>query len=476
VKVQDSAFLLKVKPLLKRLISELSKDYDYVSVLGTDVSGKSYSVLTTGISLSDSNWTERGFVVRLFNESIYSEYSFNELSEENFKQVLNNIREETEKSLRNSKAKGFHTGKYPCVMEEKIVKHFNGDVVTPLEFSRPSEIIEKLTSIKDKAYEYTDLLVNFMAAYEGVTVSKLFISPNKDLMQSYMWSQGYTYAIVRKESNTRYGYKSYSGLKGTELIDEMSKNIKEVVDKAVMLLDAVPIEPGMYDVICSPEVAGLIAHEAFGHGVEMDMFVKNRAKAVEYLNKPVASKLVEMHDGARAAEEVSSYLFDDEGTLGTDTTIIKEGILLTGISDLLSALKLGTKPTGNGKRESFERKAYTRMTNTFFSPGNDSLEEMIASIEHGYLLEDYYSGMEDPKNWGIQCMIAYGREIRNGKFTGKIVSPVVMTGYVPDLLQSISMISGELRLSGSGACGKGHKEWVKVSSGGPYIKAKARLG
>jgi len=251
VKVQDSAFLLKVKPLLKKLISELSKDYDYVSVLGTDVSGKSYSVLTTGISLSDSNC-----------ESIYSEYSFNELSEENFKQVLNNIREETEKSLRNSKAKGFHTGKYPCVMEEKIVKHFNGDVVTPLEFSRPSEIIEKLTSIKDKAYEYTDLLVNFMAAYEGVTVSKLFISPNKDLMQSYMWSQGYTYAIVRKESNTRYGYKSYSGLKGTELIDEMSKDIKEVVDKAVMLLDAVPIEPGMYDVICSPEVAGLIAHEA----------------------------------------------------------------------------------------------------------------------------------------------------------------------------------------------------------------------
>jgi TldD protein len=29
---------------------------------------------------------------------------------------------------------------------------------------------------------------------------------------------------------------------------------------------------------------------------------------------------------------------------------------------------------------------------------------------------------------------------------------------------------------GTGACGKGYKEWVKVSDGGPYLKAVARLG
>ena len=29
---------------------------------------------------------------------------------------------------------------------------------------------------------------------------------------------------------------------------------------------------------------------------------------------------------------------------------------------------------------------------------------------------------------------------------------------------------------GSGGCGKGHKEWVKVADGGPYLKTKARLG
>lgn len=476
MKVNNSEFLVLKKPLIKQIISELSKDFEYVSVLGTDVSGKSYRVQTTGVSLGDSMWAERGFVVRVYNGNNYSEFSFNEISEDKLGSIIEKIRKETLKGIEKAKEAGIETSSYPLVDEKELVENFQGEVELPPEETTPKEIIGKLTSIKEEGHQISDLVVNFIAIYDWVKVSKMFMSNKKDLMQSYIWSQGYVYSVVRRDGKTKYALKGFSGLKGPEMLDEMKGCVKEVIDKAVMLLDAVPIEPGEYDVICSPDVAGLIAHEAFGHGVEMDMFVKNRAKALEYIEKPVASEMVNMHDGAASATEVSSYLFDDEGTVGTDTKIIDGGILKTGISDLLSALNLGTVPTGNGKRESFERKAYARMTNTFFSSGKDKLEDMIASIKYGYLLEDYYSGMEDPKNWGIQCVIAYGREIVDGKFTGKVVSPVMMTGYVPDLLKSITMVSEDMKLSGTGACGKGHKEWVKVSSGGPYLKAKARLG
>ena len=101
---------------------------------------------------------------------------------------------------------------------------------------------------------------------------------------------------------------------------------------------------------------------------------------------------------------------------------------------------------------------------------------MIASIKDGFMLCEASSGMEDPKNWGIQLMVNMAREIKDGKLTGRIFSPVVMTGYVPDLLKSISMISDDFEAGGTGYCGKGYKEWVKVSDGGPYIKAKIRLG
>ena len=183
-----------------------------------------------------------------------------------------------------------------------------------------------------------------------------------------------------------------------------------------------------------------------------------------------------MHEGAVCAVEVSSFAFDDEGTPAGDTVEIENGILRTGVCDALSAVRLGSKPTGNGKRQSFEHKVYTRMTNTVFDSGTDRLDDMIASIDFGYLLVGMRSGMEDPKHWGIQCIIDRGYEIKEGKLTGKVVAPLVMTGYVPELLGSISMASNDREVFGAGACGKGYKEWVKVSDGGPYLKAKARLG
>ena len=182
-----------------------------------------------------------------------------------------------------------------------------------------------------------------------------------------------------------------------------------------------------------------------------------------------------MHDG-NAVAEAATMFFDDEGTLTTDTVVIDKGILRTGMCDALSAARLGIKPTGNGRRESYERKAYTRMTNTYFEAGSATRDEMIASIDYGFLLENPSSGMEDPKNWGIQCMVTIAREIKDGKLTGKIYSPIVLTGYVPDLLKSVTAMSGKIELSGSGYCGKGYKEWVKVSDGGPYMKARIRLG
>ena len=467
MKVKLSEFLEEKIPVLEEIIEKLSQKYRYVSILGSDVRGKRYLV-TEDIKISDSNWNERGFVVRIY-DGLYLEYSFDEIDDS----IVDSLNEKVIKEFERFEGPVLEC---PLIEEEKEEGVFEGEVEILPETVDAGKKIKMLSSMRDHAYSISESLANFWAIYEEVNVSKVFLSGKKHLKQSYVWTQGYLQAIVRKDEKTKYSYEGYSGMKGAEILEEMVSGVDKVVKEAESLIDSTGIEPGEYDVICSPDVAGVIAHEAFGHGVEMDMFVKGRAKAVEYLGREVASKLVTMHDGARAAKQVASYFFDDEGVIGKDTIIIDKGILKGGISDLISSLRLGTKPTGNGRRESFERKAYSRMTNTFFEPGNDKLDDMISSIKHGYFLEKVSSGMEDPKNWGIQCWILYGREIKDGRLTDRIVSPILMTGYVPDLLKSISMVSEDLELSGVGACGKGHKEFVKVSSGGPYIKARARLG
>ena len=475
MKVKLSKYLASKENELEALISTLSEHYKYASILGSDTNGKSYDVSRRGSSINDSFWAERGFVVRVFNGINYSEYSFNELpkNQDIIIEAINKIAKEDVELLKKKDIEFFG---YPLIDENEIEEDFEGEVdVIPNTIS-PEEKINRLSKIMNDALKLSELLIDYRVSYEEVHISKVFYSTKKKLSQSILYTTASEVAIVKRENDIKYAYESKSGLKGFEILDELGM-AEGLISKAVELLDAGKVVPGTYDIICDPAVAGLIAHEAFGHGVEMDMFVKNRAKGEEYVGKKIASDKVMMKDGALSAQEVGTYLFDDEGTLGTDTTIIEDSILLTGISDLLSALKLGTKPTGNGRRESYQRKAYARMTNTFFGTGEDSLDDMIASIDDGYLLESYNSGMEDPKNWGIQCAIARGREIKNGKLTGKVVAPVMMTGYVPDLLESISMVSKDhFELSGSGACGKGHKEWAKTSTGGSYIKAVGRLG
>lgn len=145
------------------------------------------------------------------------------------------------------------------------------------------------------------------------------------------------------------------------------------------------------------------------------------------------------------------------------------------MTDHASASRLGYSRSPNGRRESFDHKIYSRMTNTYFMPGSDTLEAMIASVAEGFFVDRATNGMEDPKSWGIQLEALVARRIHKGQLTGEYFSPVIVTGYVPEILQSISMVSRDLHINGLGMCGKGYKEWVKVTDGGPYLKLRARL-
>ncbi len=474
MKTKLSFYLQSEKEKLQNLIQQLDKEFSYASVLGADTVGTQYNVSRRGSGVNDSNWGERGFVVRVYNGVNYSEYSFNQL--EDIESIVTKVKEIAQEDLTLLQNKDISLIDFPEIKEEDVTKSFFTDFeIDP--FNIPAkEKLAKMTELMNYGLSKSDTFIDFRVNYEEVLISKVFITNKKDLSQAILYTNMSLVGIGKSEEGIKYDFAGLSGLKGFEIMDEAQDKIDKVAASVLSLYNAKRVTPGEYEIICDPSVSGLIAHEAFGHGVEMDMFVKKRAKGEEFIDKQVASKVTNMRDGALSGVEVGTFLFDDEGTFGTDTLVIENSILKSGISDLLSALKLGTVPTGNGRRESFERKAYARMTNTFFEGGTDTLADMISSVKKGYLLEGFFSGMEDPKNWGIQCVLAKGREIVDGTFTGNIISPVTLTGYVPDLLKSITMVSNdELHLSGTGACGKGHKEWVKTSTGGTYIKAIGRL-
>ena len=462
-----STFLESRRADAKALVAQLKKTYDYASVLGVDVKARAVSANSKLTNISSGMDTECGFVVKVAGDGVFYEYSLDDIHGD-----LNALVSEIHKSFRFSKAlKAAAVGVHD-LRDEPMVRSFSrpGDLADYTD----QQILDFCRNLRDSIKN--ENLRNVSVSVYTTETSKLFISANRELDQNYTWVNGAVGVVWQENGKTVTHRAGENESTLTAVMEKLPGVVDKILHEAHMLSTARPMIPGEYDIVTDTEMTGLIAHEAFGHGVEMDMFVKDRALAKEYVGKYVASPIVNMRDGAASTLSAGSYFFDDEGVLAGDTQIIKDGILVTGISDLSSALELGTAPTGNGRRESSRRKAYARMTNTFIEPGDATLEEMIGSIDHGFYVCQCDNGMEDPKNWAIQCVAKYAIEIKNGKLTDNWFAPVILSGYVPDLLKSISMISKDIKIVGAGMCGKGYKEWVRVSDGGPSVKARAKLG
>ena len=280
--------------------------------------------------------------------------------------------------------------------------------------------------------------------------------------------------FVSDRQQQRYDYVGRGGTGGLEVVEVPPADLAEMAEVAVGLLTARPVPAGVHDIVADPSVTGTIAHEAFGHGVETDMFLKERARAADYVGQKVGSELVNIIDDATVPTGYGGYYIDDEGQPASPTTIIRDGVFQRGLTDLYSATRLGIPRSANGRRESVQRKAYARMSNTFFARGTNTPDELKASLDDGLLVCRALNGMEDPKGWGIQIWTNFAREYKHGKPTGVLYAPVAMTGYVPDVLADVSMVANDFEIT-PGTCGKGWKELVPNGSGGPHIRTRLRL-
>lgn len=355
-----------------------------------------------------------------------------------------------------------------------------GDFVTsmqvdPLNLSA-QEKLDRCRELHRRVKDRDPRIVNVRVIYLEGNDNSVFANGSSDLAQRVQRVVLYLLVVVASpDGQVQYDLHTKSGTGGWELLNFTDEELQGLVESAVALLSAERIEPGEYQIITSPGVSGTVCHESFGHGVETDMFLKQRAKAAHFIDKTVGSSLVNIYDDPSYIGSHGSYFFDDEGCMAAPTQIVENGIFRRGITDLYSANALGIPRSANGRRQDYSRKAYARMSNTYFGPGTSTLEDMIAQVDHGIYLDKWSSGMEDPQGWGIQVTCRFGHEIKNGKITDRVFAPVGISGYVPDVLQSITAVSNVMELDG-GSCGKGHKETVPVSSGGPHLLLRAMLG
>lgn len=256
----------------------------------------------------------------------------------------------------------------------------------------------------------------------------------------------------------------------TKCFDALDRVVEELMRKR----EGVFADAGRKTCIIAPELSGMLAHEAVGHTAEAD-FVISGSVAGPCRGKQVASSIVTLTDFANTYQGQAlptPIYIDDEGVVAKDAVLIDHGILTGWMHNRSSAARYGDDRTGNALAFSFADEPLIRMRNTAILPGNNTLEEMISSIDDGYYFTATGNGQADSTG-EFMFGITMGYEIKNGTL-GRALRDTTVSGVAFDILKTVDMISNEMVWLNSGMCGK--KQPFPVGMGGPHVKCEINVG
>ena len=251
--------------------------------------------------------------------------------------------------------------------------------------------------------------------------------------------------------------------------DEPERLVREAVRLATLNLTARQAPAGSMPVVLGPGWPGILLHEAIGHGLEGDFNRKGSSVFADKMGKQVAARGITVVDDGTIAERRGSLTVDDEGTQSHRTVLIEDGILTGYLMDRQNARLMGMRPTGNGRRESYAHPVLPRMTNTFMLAGNDTPDDILASLDRGIYAVNFGGGQVDITSGKFVFTTSEAYYVENGVIQYP-VKGATLIGAGHEVLQKVSMIGNDLALDpGVGTCGKGGQS-VPVGVGLPTIR------
>lgn len=262
--------------------------------------------------------------------------------------------------------------------------------------------------------------------------------------------------VVEKNGQREQGS---AGMGGRYILSEFLGNkpmdlAREALRQALTNLGAKPAPAGSMDVVLGPGWPGVLLHEAVGHGLEADFNRKETSVFSNRIGEKVASSLCTVVDDGSMENRRGSLQIDDEGTPTERTVLIENGILKNYMYDKLNARLMGTKSTGNARRESYAYLPLPRMTNTFMLNGNNTQEQMIAAVEDGIYAANFGGGQVDITSGKFVFSASEAYRVKNGKILYPIKGATLI-GNGPEVMQKISMVGNDMELDkGVGVCGK----------------------
>lgn len=332
----------------------------------------------------------------------------------------------------------------------------------------PDEVMEDARRLRDQVLRADQRVRAVTVSYSQVELSKGYWSTDgRDLEMSYAISRLSITATAREGDVVASAYSSVSTYMGYAFEAFDVNGLAETLLKRLRgQLRGVTVRPGEYTVVLGPEVSGVFAHEALGHLAEADLAIEGILGRLR--GKRIAREFVNVSDSPSLDHPMAIGLtpYDDEGVEGREVKIIEGGVVKEFMNDRTYAASLGEQPTGNGRAEDFRSSVIIRMRNTYFKPGNLTLDELLRDVKEGYLMLSVMGGQTSPDGT-FQFGVQEGYHVVNGEVKEPIRGAGI-AGYTIETISNIDAISRDFDVR-PGVCGKSGQS-VFVGTGGPYVR------
>ncbi len=220
---------------------------------------------------------------------------------------------------------------------------------------------------------------------------------------------------------------------------------QEAFQRAKDVLGGKPIPTDEMPVVFAPVVGTRLLWAIF-QALQGENLNKNRSFIAGRLGKPLFSPLLTVIEDPAMEDAPGSTPVDDEGVPTQRKVLVDQGVPKLPVDNLRSAKEGGREPTGNGFR-SYRYRPGIGLTNLYMQPGEDTPEEIIASIDRGfYVMGTLGFGLDVVS--GNFSTGAYGRLISNGALSDPVQGVTISLG-LEELYATIDRVANDLEFRGS---------------------------
>jgi len=281
--------------------------------------------------------------------------------------------------------------------------------------------------------------------------------------------------VAKKDANIVDARDSHGGSfgldefeKGEQTPEKMAEN---AANWAIEKLKAKPAPAGKFDALIDPKLAGVLAHESFGHLSEADFVVIGGSPLTGRIGQTLGTKHVSIVDEGLPDKGGYKIFFDDEGVPCTRVEILKKGVLRNYLQSRVTAKALKMEPTGNARSQDYSFEPIVRMRNTYFDIGDWKTDEALRELKQGIYAIDTAGGqVEDTGTFLFKAVRGYWVENGEPKYP---LRDVALTGNILELLKNVDAVCNDLLISSNpfGGCGKMNQR-AFVGTGGPHLRVK----